>query len=92
MAIPIKFYTAVLKKSAIRSQYPGGLARFLQDRPRGLPQDEDLVGLRFMSGGDLQQFLDVLSAIGFDLKQSCAVGEMYHGVIDSCEEIGREHV
>ena len=50
MAIPIIFFTAVLKKESIEAGYPGGLAHFLQDHP-GVPQDEHLIGVPFMSGG-----------------------------------------
>ncbi len=78
MAIPIRFYTVVLKKVAIESGYPGGLARFLQDRP-DIPQDEHLVGVPFMSGGDLQRFVDLLAANGLDLARDLAIGEMIHG-------------
>ncbi len=78
MAIPIRFFTVVLKKVAIESGYPGGLACFLQDRP-DIPQDEHLVGVPFMSGGALQRFIDMLTAISFDLARGLAVGEMIHG-------------
>ncbi len=78
MAIPIRFLTAVLTKEAIAESYPGGLARFLDDHPE-VPEDDQLVGVSFMSGGDLQEFLDRLQRDGFDLAQGCAVGEMFHG-------------
>lgn len=87
MTIPIKFFTVVLKKTAVESGYPGGLKRFLEDQPQGLPQDAELVGLRFMSGGELQRFLDLLIAISFDLKQGCAIGEMVLGEIERCPGI-----
>lgn len=86
MAIPIRFFTAVLKKSAIEAGYPGGLARFLQDHP-GVPQDEQLVGVPFMSGDGLQSFTDVLKAISFDLSGGFAVGETYHGEWEPCNGI-----
>ena len=86
MTIPIRFYTAILKKESIESGYPGGLARFLQDRP-GVPQDEHLVGVPFMSGGDLQQFVDLLRAISFDLAKGYALGEMMHGECEPCSGI-----
>jgi len=86
MSIPIVFFTAVLKKQAIEASYPGGLARFLQDRP-GAPQDEHLVGVSFMSGGDLQQFVDLLSAISFDISGGFAVGEMFNGEWEPCNGI-----
>lgn len=87
MSIPIKFYTAVLKKSVIRTQYPGGFETFLEDRQQGLPEDEELIGVIFMGSGELQQFLDMLHTVGFDLKNGCAVGEMILGVVESCPGI-----
>lgn len=86
MAIAIRFYTVVLKKVAIESGYPGGLTHFLQDY-RGAPQDAHLVGLYFMSGGDLGRFIDLLTAISFDLTRGLAVGEMVHGEWEPCSGI-----
>jgi hypothetical protein len=86
MAIPISFLTAVLKKAAIEAVYLGGFARFLQDHP-GVPQDDHLVGVPFMSGGELQEFVDSLKAIGFDLTRGLAVGEMFHGEWEPCSGI-----
>ena len=86
MAIPIRFMTVVLKKAAIESTYPGGLAWFLRCYPKAA-RDERLIGVVFMSSGDVQQFIDVLNAIGFDLANGCAVGDMYAGVMESCEGI-----
>jgi hypothetical protein len=86
MAIPIRFYTVVLKKVAIETGYPGGLARFLQEHP-SVPQDEHLVGVPFMSGGELQRFVDLLKAISFDLGRGLAIGEMTHGEWEPCSGI-----
>ena len=86
MAIPISFLTAVLKKEALEASYPGGLSRFLQGRP-GVPQDEHLVGVSFMSGSELQEFVDALLASGFDVQRGLAVGEMLHGEWEPCHGI-----
>ena len=86
MAIPINVLTAVLKKEAVEAGYPGGLARFLQDHP-GTPQDEYLVGVPFMSSGDLQRFIDLLTAISFDISGGFAVGEMFNGEWEPCRGI-----
>lgn len=86
MAIPIHFMTVVLKKAAIESTYPGGLAWFLCSYPKSA-RDEHLVGVAFMSSADVQRFIDVLNAIGFDLANGCAVGDMHVGVMESCEGI-----
>lgn len=86
MAIPIRFFTAVLKKTAIEAGYPGGLVRFLQDRP-GVSQDRHLVGVPFMSGYGLQCFIDLLRATSFDISGGLAVGEMVHGEWEPCDGI-----
>ncbi len=86
MAIPIRFLTAVLKKDTIAATYPGGLARFLGDHP-GVQEDDQLVGVPFMSSGDLQEFIDRLQGAGFDLAQGLAVGEMFHGEWEPCAGI-----
>lgn len=85
MAIPIRFYTAVLKKVAIESGYPGGLTHFLQDHHGA--QDANLVWLYFMSGGELGRFIDLLTAISFDLTRGLAIGEMVHSEWEPCSGI-----
>ncbi|OGS01258.1 MAG: hypothetical protein A3G41_05895 [Elusimicrobia bacterium RIFCSPLOWO2_12_FULL_59_9] len=86
MAIQIRFTTVILKKAAIESTYPGGLAWFLRSYPKAA-RDDRLVGVVFMSSGDVQRFIDVLNAMGFDLANGFAVGDMYVGVLESCEGI-----
>ena len=86
MAIPISFLTAVLKKTVIEAGYPRGLTGFLQDYQGG-SQDEHLVGVCFMSGGELQEFIDSLKATGFDVARCLAVGEMFRGEWEPCNGI-----
>src|SRR5688572_6350127 len=86
MTIPIRFMTAVFKKSAIENGYPGGLSRFLEDQLCAA-EDDHLVGVCFMSGGELQRFLDVLRSIGVDLANGCAVADMVLGALEPCEGI-----
>ena len=86
MAIPISFLTAVLKKTAIETGYPRGLTGFLQDYQGG-SQDEHLVGVCFMSGSELQEFIDLLKATGFDVARCLAVGEMFRGEWEPCSGI-----
>jgi hypothetical protein len=86
MTIPVSFLTAILKKEIIGTSYPGGLSRFMQDYP-DLPEDAQLIGVPFMSGADLQDFVDSLKAIGFDVAQGLAIGEMHHGEWEGCAGI-----
>jgi len=62
------------------------LTWFLHCYPKAA-RDERLIGVVFMSSGDVQRFIDVLNAIGFDLANGCAVGDMYAGVMEGCEGI-----
>ena len=86
MAIPISFVTAVLTKNAIDSGFLGGLTGFLKSYPDAT-QDDELVGVAFMSGGELQEFVDSLTVKGFDVAQGVAVGEMFHGEWEACDGI-----
>lgn len=86
MGIPISFTTAVVKKSAVRKHYPNGIEGFRRDHP-GAREDAYLFGLASMSGGDLQETLDSLSAAGLDLTACCAIGEMFSGESEACPGI-----
>jgi hypothetical protein len=87
MAIPISFITLVIRKDALETDYPGGLAAFRAQRQGRLEEDQHLVGVAFMSSGEVQPFLDVLMALGMHLPTSCAIGEMMNGEQFSCEGI-----
>ena len=91
MSVPIHCITVVLKKSILESTYPGGLKSFLHGHPDG-PRDESLVGVPFMSSGDVQSFLDVLRSVGFDLQTGCAVGDTFIGELEGCEGISFERL
>lgn len=86
MAIPVAILTAVIKKSEIEASYPGGLHQFLRDQPDA-SEDEHLFGVSFMSGGDLQEFIDSLGAKGVDVRVGLAIGEQFRGEWQSCEGI-----
>ena len=92
MAIPITFITVVIRKDALESDYPGGVAAFREQRQGRLEEDEHLVGVAFMSSGEVQPFLDVLMALGMHLPTSCAIGEMMNGEQFSCEGIGFHNI
>ena len=86
MPVPIDFVTVVIKKQALEECFPGGLKGFLQSRPN-LPADEQLVGIPFMSGGEVEDFLNELQAVGINLQTSCAVGDMMLGAMLTCPGI-----
>jgi hypothetical protein len=86
MAIPVTFLTAVIKKSEIRASYPGGLDQFLRDHPDA-SRDEHLFGVSFMSGGEIQEFVDIPRSRGFDVRRGRAIGELFHGEWAPCDGI-----
>lgn len=65
--MPVRFTTLVLKKAAIRASYPGGMSGFLRDHPRVL-QDQHLIGLAFMSTGEVWETVEVLRGQGYDME------------------------
>lgn len=80
--LPARFTTLVMKKSAIRSTYPGGLGRFQRDYPRTL-EEGDLIGLVFMSTGELWETVEVLRGQGYDM-DAYGVLDASAGPIMSC--------
>lgn len=86
MAIPITFLTVVIKKASIDAVCCGGLEIFLRSH-RGAVEDDHFIALAFMSGGDLQQFVDALRLKGLEAARDFAVGEMHHGEWEACEGI-----
>ena len=74
--------TVLVKKSAVRRSYLGGIRGFREDYPSVL-EDGYLYGIVSMSGGGTQEILESLRAKGLHLESSCAVGDMFHGPIDN---------
>lgn len=85
MAIKIGVFTIVLKKVAIAEHYQGGIEAFRRDY--ACVEDEDLFGLRIMSGSDLDALITQLRTAGIALPASGAIGEMFTGAIESNPEI-----
>src|SRR3954465_2170386 len=72
MSIPVKFVTAVIKKSAVRRCYPEGEAGFRRDYPH-LAEDCYLFALYSMSSGEMEQTLERLGEAGLPLEKCCVV-------------------
>ena len=64
MSIRIVFQMVVIKKSAVRKHYPDGEAGFRSTYPFAA-EDRYLFGLGSMSGGELEEILQELTAAGF---------------------------
>lgn len=76
--VPIRFVTVVLKKSAIESGYPGGLARLLERFPDA-PHDERLIGIASMSTGEAEGVVADLRSAGVDMDTGGAFADMSLG-------------
>lgn len=84
--IRISFLTAVLTKAGIEAAYPGGVAGFSADHPC-VRSDRHLLAIVSMSGGELQEQLDAISAKGVDLAECCAIADMFAGPLEGCPGI-----
>ncbi len=91
MSIRIVFQMVVIKKSAVRKHYHGGEAAFRQAYPFA-SEDRYLFGIGSMSGGELGEILDALTAAGLDLPACAAVGDCIHGVINGRPDILFERI
>ncbi len=86
MAIPIEFMTIVIRKPALKTQWYGGLETFLRNHA-GAAEDDDLLGLAFMSSGEAQELVERLRLGGLQGGRDFALGEMFHGEWEACEGI-----
>lgn len=90
MAIRIGFFTLVVRKSDIEAFYPGGLAGFAQRYPHH-PEDETLVALGAMSGGEIQEDVDILRALGI-APGRIAVLDKFHGPFEPVDWLETGHL
>lgn len=91
MSIRIAFQMVVIKKSAVRKHYPGGEAGFRNAYPFAA-EDRYLFGLGSMSGGELDEILQELTAAGLDLPGCAAIADCHQGAIEGHPDIGFERV
>jgi hypothetical protein len=86
MAITLTFLCAVMTKRSIAFNYPDGMPGFRR-RYRQLREDQWLVALCAMSGGDLDFILDELAKNGLHVGRHVAVGDMWGGPFDEAPGI-----
>lgn len=91
MSIRIAFQMVVIKKSAVRKHYPGGEAGFRNAYPFAA-EDRYLFGLGSMSGGELDEILQELTAAGLDLPGCAAIADCHQGAIEGHPDIRFERV
>lgn len=91
MSIPLRFMTAVIRKDAIATHYPGGLTLF-QTMFNPAIEDECLYALCSMSGGELGEVVEKLGSTGFDTDRHVAIGDMWAGPFHAVPGIAFEVV
>ncbi len=91
MSVPVSFFSAVIKKSAVRKLYDGGEERFRGDYPFA-GEDHQLFNIGCMSGGEFGEIVDDLVKAGLDYDNSFALGEMNFGESKPCPGIQFEKV
>jgi len=84
--LAVSFLTAVFTKTGVAAGYPGGVAGFRDDQLCAR-EDRHLIAIVSMSGGELQERLDAISAKGLDLAQCCAIADMFAGPFEGCTGI-----
>lgn len=86
MPIPVMFMTVVIKQQVIENKYPGGLEAFRIEKGE-FSEDDRLLGLVFMSSGEVDSLLLELSCLGIKLGSDCAVANVFSGPIAFCDDI-----
>lgn len=86
MSIRIVFQMVVIRKSAVRKLYPDGEAGFRSAYPFAA-EDRYLFGLGSMSGGELDEILQELTAAGLDLPGCAAIADCHQGPIKAHSSI-----
>ena len=89
MTIRVVCMTVFVRKAAIVRIYPGGLAGY-RASIRDCLEDLDLFGTAFMTGDEVEQYVDTLAAVGFLPGRDVGVGDRYIGELLRCEGIAYE--
>ena len=86
MTITVGLMSLFVLKSDIEAQYPGGLEGFGRAYPfHG--EDDYLIVLGSMSGGEMQEFIDELRIAGLYPERQVAIAEAFGGPSEICPGI-----
>lgn len=91
MAVRVSFFSAIIKKSAVRKLYKGGEAGFRGNYPFAA-EDRHLFSVGSMSGGEFGEIIEALELAGLDSETSFALGEIHAGETKPCRDILFERV
>lgn len=86
-ALPIGYYSVVIRKPAIASRFPGGLDGLRRQFGDGWQQNAALVVLIRMSMADIEQIVAELEAAEIRAGEDFAVGDMMLGQLLPCPGI-----
>lgn len=81
MTLPVIRVTAAIKKSSIRSEYPGGILGFRKDYPDA-NEDGYIFGLARTTDSEIIEVLQQIGDAGVSLIESCTVGDQQLGPIE----------
>ncbi len=91
MSVRVVFFSAIIKKSAVKHLYQGGLGQFKLDYPYA-GEDNHLFIVASMSGGEFDEVVEDLNQKGLEPGNSFAIGEVGLGEIKHCPDILFEKV
>jgi len=86
MTLTVGLMSLFVLKNDIEAQYPGGLEGF-RNRYPFRAEDDYLVSLGSMSGGEMQEFIDELCAAGLHPDRQVAIAEAFGGPSEICPGI-----
>ena len=86
MTITVGLMSLFVLKKDIEVQYPGGLEGFRRTYPF-CGEDDYLVSLGSMCGGEMQEFIDALSVAGLHPHRQVAIAEAFGGPAEICPGI-----
>ena len=86
MTITVGLMSLFVLKDDVEAQYPGGLEGFRRTYPF-CGEDDHLVSLGSMCGGEMQEFIDALSVAGLHPHRQVAIAEAFGGPAEICPGI-----
>ena len=82
MSIPVHFFSLFIRLDTVETLYPGRLAQFRVDFPRGVIEG-GLIRFVSMSGQDIQDDFAQLASRGFDVDRHATIADMMGGAMKS---------
>lgn len=84
--IRLTFITVAVLRQTLEHAYPGGVRGFLAVNPHARTEGA-LVTVSAMSGGEIDEVLRELAAVGIDPDTEVAIGDQFGGPFQTCDGI-----